>query len=550
MGSACKMLRVTVLVLLAYLSAAQDLDLPEPRLVIIGQTGAGKSTLANVLLGEDPDCKNCTFAVCDSHNSCTKHTNYAVGKWLGVGPQFTVVDTPGFADSDDEDTELIDEMMGTLHTVIKGANALVLLLNGEDERFDSSFQQMLREMQALFGEEFWLNTIIGVSHWAYDSHSVASRNRTGDTEEKYMADMNAMLKEKFHIVDELMGVFIDAFAKYEPDDQDQQDAFERETSKLWNFTESKKTFAFRTINDVLNENQALKAEVTWLSDVITTNITDLNNLIADLSNKQVTDIESLNKTQNLLRNDIEVVEDEMHSLNLAPIGTIVAWSPKTHSEGENDVTLPSGWVMCSGIQITEGRWAGQTTPNINGDERFLRGSKLDDVLIEQKDQVGYFGELSVNLRDDFSVTLSDDFSITLKNTLDVTLENTLHVTSPHTLTYTDWQLGEGNSCADPEWSHDGTRKLCSKHCETDDWMCKNDDLVPEGTITPVLSGSVTGEIGGSVTGEIVGSVTGEIGGSVTREIVGSVTGTISGMPTAGTENRPINVKVVYIMKIK
>merc|ERR1711892_1064668 len=175
MGSACKMLRVTVLVLLAYLSAAQDLDLPEPRLVIIGQTGAGKSTLANVLLGEAPNCKNCTFAVCDSHNSCTKHTSYAVGNWLGVGPQFTVVDTPGFADSDDEDTELIDEMMGTLHTVIKGANALVLLLNGEDERFDSSFQQMLREMQALFGEEFWLNTIIGVSHWAYDSHSVPSR---------------------------------------------------------------------------------------------------------------------------------------------------------------------------------------------------------------------------------------------------------------------------------------------------------------------------------------------------------------------------------------
>merc|ERR1711892_20660 len=427
MGSACKMLRVTVLVLLAYLSAAQDLDLPAPRLVIIGQTGAGKSTLANVLLGEAPNCKNCTFAVCDSHNSCTKHTSYAVGNWLGVGPQFTVVDTPGFADSDDEDTELIDEMMGTLHTVIKGANALVLLLNGEDERFNSSFQQMLREMQALFGEEFWLNTIIGVSHWAYDSHSVTSRNRTGDTEEKYMADMNAMLKEKFHIEDELMGVFIDSFAKYEPDDQDQQDAFERETSKLWNFTRSKETFAFRTINDVLNENQALKAELTWLNDVITTNITDLNNLIADLNNliadlssKQVTDIE-------LLRNDI-------HSLNLAPIGTIVAWSPKTHSEGGNDVTLPSGWLECSGIQIKEGIWEGQTTPDINGDERFLRGSKLDDVLTEQKDQVGYFGELSVVLKDDFSITLEDDFSVTSP--------------MPHTLTYTDWQLGEEASCAD------------------------------------------------------------------------------------------------------
>merc|ERR1711892_70523 len=449
MGSACKMLRVTVLVLLAYLSAAQDLDLPEPRLVIIGQTGAGKSTLANVLLGEAPNCKNCTFAVCDSHNSCTKHTSYAVGNWLGVGPQFTVVDTPGFADSDDEDTELIDEMMGTLHTVIKGANALILLLNGEDERFNSSFQQMLREMQALFGEEFWLNTIIGVSHWAYDSHSVTSRNRTGDTEEKYMADMNAMLKEKFHIEDELMGVFIDSFAKYEPDDQDQQDAFERETSKLWNFTRSKETFAFRTINDVLNENQALKAELTWLNDVITTNITDLNNLIADLSSKQVTDIE-------LLRNDIEVVEDEMHSLNLAPIGTIVAWSPKTHYEGGTDVTLPSGWLECSGVQIKEGIWKGETTPNINGDERFLRGSKLDDVLTEQKDQVGYFGELSVNLRD--------------------------------TLKYTDHQLGYSSSCP-PGYTPNGYRPI-GRDWTVQDMMCQK-TLETTGSVTGTISGMPT-----------------------------------------------------------
>ena len=75
--------------------------LPEPRLVIIGQTGAGKSTLANVLIGENVDCTNCTFSVCDGHDSCTKHTKYAVGQWLGLGQPFTVVDTPGFGDGVD-----------------------------------------------------------------------------------------------------------------------------------------------------------------------------------------------------------------------------------------------------------------------------------------------------------------------------------------------------------------------------------------------------------------------------------------------------------------
>ena len=147
-------------------SQPQPIVLPEPRLVILGQTGAGKSTLANVLLGQSPDCFNCTFTVCDGHDSCTKNTKYAVGSWLGEGPDFTIVDTPGFGDSDDEDTELIDEMMGVLHTAVKGANAMILLINGEEERFDSSLQQMMREMQALFGEDFWRHTVIEVSHWA------------------------------------------------------------------------------------------------------------------------------------------------------------------------------------------------------------------------------------------------------------------------------------------------------------------------------------------------------------------------------------------------
>ena len=125
-------------------------DLPEPKIVIVGQTGVGKSTLANVLLGQDVNCESCTFPICNGYESCTKETTYATGKWLGSGLNFTIVDTPGFGDSDNDDNNLIDEMMQTLKETIEGANTLVLLVDGSDERFDASLQQMMREMQVIF----------------------------------------------------------------------------------------------------------------------------------------------------------------------------------------------------------------------------------------------------------------------------------------------------------------------------------------------------------------------------------------------------------------
>ena len=74
---------------------------------------------------------------------------------------FTVVDTPGFGDSQGHETEnaLINEMLSVLKSTIKGANALVLLLNGEQERFDYAFQQTIR----------YDSVILRVSHFPYEN---------------------------------------------------------------------------------------------------------------------------------------------------------------------------------------------------------------------------------------------------------------------------------------------------------------------------------------------------------------------------------------------
>ena len=65
---------------------------PCPRIVIIGPTGAGKSSLANVLIGRDKEFQNpdenekCftvgAFAM-DSKDGVTQETCYETGSWLG-----------------------------------------------------------------------------------------------------------------------------------------------------------------------------------------------------------------------------------------------------------------------------------------------------------------------------------------------------------------------------------------------------------------------------------------------------------------------------------
>lgn len=364
--------------------------LPDPHLVIIGPTGVGKSSLANVLLGQQPNCETCLFPVCNGGDSCTKETSYGVGNYVQPnGSLFTVIDTPGFGDSDNDDNELITEMITVLKETIKTANGFLLVFHGQNDRFDASLQQMLRQMQSLFGEDFWKHVVLGVSFWAYDIQSINRRNMTGKTEEWKMADMNRQLQEKFHLNKTFDAVFIDSWARqnFSLDDESQQIAYARETAKLWSLFSGLEGFQFKTISDVLEELNQCKQEVDCLTGEIQDDLKELKTKVAALDNEdqelhmringnsldiaslqdstfnldQTTKflqsnhskdtsmlLEHVQENTELIMGSIDEINQSMDALHLAPIGSIIAWIPKTDHSSIVQLEIPEGWIPCDG----------------------------------------------------------------------------------------------------------------------------------------------------------------------------------------------------------
>ena len=108
-----------------------------PRLLILGPTGVGKSSLGNVLAGCQPNDINCFFPVCPGLTSCTKETKIAEGNYLGVGEKVTLIDTRGFGDSAGDEVCLHFTaicLQSQVHLDHDLLNGLVIIARGQESK--------------------------------------------------------------------------------------------------------------------------------------------------------------------------------------------------------------------------------------------------------------------------------------------------------------------------------------------------------------------------------------------------------------------------------
>uniref|UniRef100_A0A8C6WF04 AIG1-type G domain-containing protein n=1 Tax=Neogobius melanostomus TaxID=47308 RepID=A0A8C6WF04_9GOBI len=151
----CKTSQVLKFILFADDTNIFASDIPTMRIVTLGKTGSGKSSLANTLFREE------TFTVNHSANSQTQFCQ-SENKIIN-GTNIQLVDTPGFFDTDKQkDTELKDELLKCIIECAPGAHAFLLTL--KVEKFTAQEEAVVEQMMNYFSKEALKFTTVMFTH--------------------------------------------------------------------------------------------------------------------------------------------------------------------------------------------------------------------------------------------------------------------------------------------------------------------------------------------------------------------------------------------------
>ena len=137
-----------------------------PNVVVLGNTGVGKSYYGNGLMGNlDPNTGY--FGTSDSHLSCTRGASGVSGYFYdqlltsyNVEPMLmNFYDTPGFADSDPCQIEKNKERIAS--TMDKPIDAFIFLTHHDNSRINANQQMLFKMLNEWTMGHIWNNLIIG-----------------------------------------------------------------------------------------------------------------------------------------------------------------------------------------------------------------------------------------------------------------------------------------------------------------------------------------------------------------------------------------------------
>ena len=172
--------------------ASNSDEYPEPIVVIIGESGVGKSTFCNFLAGyPDGDPQSFGTGIPVDGSSITKLPEIKRAKWRGDGKDFTIVDTPGLSDPDGSDTdrEQFRKVLHVLRYDVKKISAIIHVVKGTQTRNSPQMQKNLKLYKFMFGEAMIQNLIVEVTFWDHYHKKEQERNEFTEGRKNIMENL-------------------------------------------------------------------------------------------------------------------------------------------------------------------------------------------------------------------------------------------------------------------------------------------------------------------------------------------------------------------------
>ncbi|XP_048030657.1 uncharacterized protein LOC125257960 [Megalobrama amblycephala] len=280
----------------------RDNNKPHKTILMVGETGTGKTTLINVMINymlgvqrEDKVWFEITDDQCDRSSVHSQTSSVIIyGLYLQESPiHLTIIDTPGYGDTQDiqKDKEIAMSLLSLSRCDdwVHELHAVCLVIKATENRLSDRQQYIFDAVQSLFGRDIAENIVL------LFTHSTGSHPRNALTAVKEA-------KIKCAVNDENQPVFF-LFENCQSETADEDDEIMQEQS--WRLSFRGMTGLFKFLDTIKPKTLKMTQDVLQQRKQLEANINNLQSRVQEMDLKQ----KELKQTQEALEQNAEDVKN-------------------------------------------------------------------------------------------------------------------------------------------------------------------------------------------------------------------------------------------------